>query len=292
VSEETFGLKNIENTNKTPSLEKKPLVIIEAKPFSFKSLKELWNYRELCYFFIWRDLAIRYRQTLLGVFWAILQPFLTMVILNITLGNLINIFTNNIPPIMFFYSGLTLWTFFSNSLNTTSNSLIEDRALTTKVFFPKITLVMAKVFANLLDLSFSLVIIFFLGIFFPLIISWKFFLLPVVLLLLIIFTSSVGMLIAALNVIYRDVRNTLPFVIQVLFFTTPVLFPLKIIPKEYNWLLALNPLAGIVENFRIILFNQTINLPFFLYTIISTIIIFFFCFYIFSKLEKTFAEKL
>lgn len=292
MSKEAIRSEIIHIKSTSTNSKLKPLVIIEAKKFSFSYLRLLWDYRELCYFFIWRDLAIRYRQTMLGAIWAILQPLITMIILNFTLGSVIKIPTKDVSYPIFFYSGLALWIFFSNSVTNASSSLIGERSLITKVYFPKMILTNAKVLANLSDLGLSLLLLAVLGIFFHIAISWKLLLIPIVIFLLLIFTCSISMLLASLNVIYRDVRYALPFVIQVLFFFTPIIFPLNMVSENYRWLLALNPLAGIIEIFRALLFNHTLDFIHFTYTIISTILTFFLCAYVFIKLEKIFAEKI
>lgn len=292
----SIELKELENlaSSQTTTLQqnKKPTFVVEPKKVSFTYLLELWNYRELCYFFVWRDLKVRYRQTLLGATWAILQPLITMLILSYVLGKLAKMPSNNVAYPIFFYSGLTLWTFFSNSVTNASTSLTMERNLITKVYFPRMLLSISKVITNLVDLALTSILLVILAIVFNVPISWKLLLIPPVIVCLIVFTNSVGMLLAALNVIYRDVRYALPFVIQLLFFITPIMFPLSLVPVEQRWLVALNPLGAIIELFRLSLFNIYLDIKLLIYCLGSTTITFIISSYIFIKLEKTFAEKI
>ena len=295
----SIEIKELENQANQANLQtansqqcKKPTFIIEPKKVSFAYLLELWSYRELCYFFVWRDLKVRYRQTLLGASWAILQPLITMLILSYVLGKLAKMPSNNVPYPIFFYSGLVLWTFFSNSVTNASTSLTMERNLITKVYFPRMLLSISKVITNLVDLALTSILLVILAIIFKVPISWKLLLIPPVIVCLIVFTNSMGMLLAALNVIYRDVRYALPFVIQVLFFVTPIMFPLSLVPAEQRWLIALNPLAAIIELFRLSLFNIYLDIKLLIYCIGATTITFIISSYIFIKLEKVFAEKI
>lgn len=289
---ELTKVEKISFSNTLLKLEKPPVIIIEPQKISLLHLKRLWDYRELCLFFVWRDLTVRYRQTLLGIVWAIIQPLFTMFILSYTVGNLLKIASDDIPYPIFFYSALVLWAFFSNSVINASTSLTGEVNLITKVYFPRLILVASKIITNLVDLGLSLIVLGFMGIIFQFVFSWKFILIPVLFVLLIIFTFSLGMLLAAINVIYRDVRYALPYIIQVLFFLSPIIFPLSVVPKEQQWLLRLNPLVGIIEGFRASLFNHSLDVESLVYSLVLIPITFFLSFYCFAKLEKIFAERI
>ena len=225
----------------------KELVIKPKKDFTLDDLQELWNYRELLYFFTWRDLKVRYKQTVLGILWAIFQPFITMVVFSVFFGRLANIPSDNTPYPIFVYVGLLLWQFFSSALLDTSNSLISNQAILTKVYLPRLILPLSSVITKFVDFffaSFVLVGLMFYYRFFPNPLGVL--LLPLLLLITFILSIGSGLFLAALNVKYRDVRYILPFFIQLMMFVTPVIYTASIAGK-YSWILAINPMTGIIK---------------------------------------------
>ena len=232
-------------------------LIRPKKTFSFADLRELWTYRELLYFFVWRDLKVRYKQTSIGILWAILQPFLTMVVFSVFFGSLLGVPSDNIPYPVFVYTGLLFWQFFAGALSDTANALVSNQSIVTKVYFPRLILPFSTVLTKFVDFAIGAVILALMMAYYgyaPGLIG----MLVLPLLLLITFMSAVGggLFLSALNVKYRDVRYALPFFIQILLFVTPVIYPASI-AGAYSWLLALNPMMGVVQTARAGLLDAT-----------------------------------
>ncbi len=225
-------------------------VIRPKKVLTLKDFQEVWRYRELLYFFTWRDLKVRYKQTSIGALWAIFQPFITMVVFSVFFGKLINVPSDGVPYPIFVYVGLLFWQFFSGALSDTSNVLISNQSIITKVYFPRLILPLSSVTTKFVDFAIAAVILAGMMIYYgyvPGISSIAI----VPLLLIITFMAAVGggLFLAAINVKYRDVRFVLPFFIQTLLFVTPVIYPASIAGK-YSWLLALNPMMGVIQTAR------------------------------------------
>jgi lipopolysaccharide transport system permease protein len=212
--------------------------------------RELWVYRELFYFLAWRDVKVRYKQTVLGVAWAILQPLLTMVIFLVLFAKIANISTEEVPPAIFYYTALVPWIYFSATLAMCGNSLVGNANLLTKVYFPRTILPGAVVLSGLVDFAIGALFITCLLFYYHIWPDWRLVLWPFLLLLLALVTLGLGMLLAALTVRYRDVKYAVPFLIQLGLFVTPVIYPPSMVPDQYHFLLALNPLSGIVDSFR------------------------------------------
>jgi lipopolysaccharide transport system permease protein len=266
-------------------------IIKPKKTFSWNDIKELWQYRELMYFFTWRDLKVRYKQTAIGVAWALFQPFITMVIFSIFFGNFAKIPSDGIPYPIFVYVGLLIWQFFSSALADTSNCLISNQSIITKVYFPRLILPISAVLTKLVDFFIASIILIGLMIYYnytPNLIG----LLILPLLLLISFLAAVGggLFLASVNVKYRDVRYALPFFIQILMFITPVIYPASIAGK-YSWILAINPMTGVIKAAHAaILGNAPINWPLLLISFATTSILFIFGLVYFKKTERYFAD--
>lgn len=229
-----------------------PLVKIEPPAsWSTLNLRELWSYRELLYFLVWRDIKVRYKQTVLGAAWALLQPLLLMLIFTFFFSRFAGIKTN-VPYPLFAYAGLLPWLFFANAVTNSGNSLIGNTNLITKVYFPRQLIPAAAVAACLVDLAIAFVLFLVLMIYYRAGVGLEILLLPLPIILLTLLALGVGLLLSALNVKYRDIRYALPFLIQVLMFASPVIYP---VPAGWRWLLALNPLTGIIESFRTAFFG-------------------------------------
>lgn len=266
-------------------------VIRPKKAFSLKEIKELWIFRELFYFFSWRDLKVRYKQTAIGIFWAILQPFVTMIVFSIFFGRLADIPSDGVPYPIFVYVGLLFWQFFSGALSETSNSLIGNQSIITKVYFPRLILPVSSVVTKFIDFLLAAVILVFMMIYYgytPYI--GGLFILPLLLLITFMVSTGAGLFLAALNVKYRDVRYALPFFIQILLFITPVIYPASIAGK-YSWILALNPMTGIVQTARAALLGTTpINWMLLGISAIASAIILTIGLAYFKKVERYFAD--
>jgi lipopolysaccharide transport system permease protein len=211
---------------------------------------ELWSYREMLYFLTWRDIKVRYKQTVLGATWAVLQPVMAMVVFTIFFGKLAGIKTDGIPQPIFFFSGLLPWTFFSGVVTNSANSLIGNERLVTKIYFPRLLLPAASVGVGLVDLAISLVVLGGMMVYYGYGVSGGIFLLPMLLVLNILAGLGVGLLLSALNVEYRDFKYVIPFMIQLWMFATPVVYPASLVPAAYRSWYALNPMTGLIEGFR------------------------------------------
>ena len=211
---------------------------------------ELWEYRELLYFLVWRDVKVRYKQAVLGAGWAVLQPAMAMVIFTIIFGRLVKLPTDGSPYPVFVYAGLLPWTFFSNAVSTASNSLVNSANVITKVYFPRVIVPLAAVGAGLVDFAVAFLLLIVLLVWYHIPLTPWFALVPVFLLLTIIAAVGVGTILSALTVNYRDFRWVLPFAIQVWLYATPVTYASSVVPEKWRVAFGLNPMAGVVEGFR------------------------------------------
>jgi len=255
--------------------------------------KELWRYRDLLYTFAWRDIKVRYKQTVLGIAWAVFQPLFTMIIFTIFFGNLAKIPSGGIPYPIFVYMGLLFWTYFSTALTNGSNCLIENEAIIKKIYFPRIILNMASAVTPLIDFGFAFVTLFLLMIafgYFPTVIGVIS--IPIFLLISLVTASGLGMFLASVNVKYRDVRYILPFFIQIIMFVTPVIYPVSIIPR-FKWVSYLNPMSGVITSVRSLLIDgKVVEWQGLVMSIVMSILIFIFGLFYFRKTERFFADIL
>lgn len=219
-------------------------------------LKEIWFFRELFYFLTWRDIKVKYKQTFIGVAWAIFQPFITMVVFTIFFGRLAKIPSDNIPYPIFVYSGLLFWTLFSASLSHVSGTFLENEKIITKIYFPKIILPVSAVITNIVDFLIASLVLVGMMFFYNFTPSLSaLLLLPLLVFMTIFSTLGIGLLFASLNVKYRDVRFVLPFFFQLLLFITPVIYPVSLVSDRYRWILGLNPMSGVIDTARATIFG-------------------------------------
>lgn len=214
------------------------------------NLRELWAYRELLYFFVWRDLKVRYKQTAIGAAWAVLQPLLTMAVFSLFFGRLAHIPSNGLPYPIFYYSALLPWMYFAGALQNATNAMVEHERMITKVYFPRLLLPLAAVVSGLVDLAIGFVVFLGMLLYYGIAPGAAILLLPVFLLLAVLTALGVGLWLSALNAVYRDVRYVLPFLIQFWMFASPVAYPSSLIPERWRWLYGLNPMASAIEGFR------------------------------------------
>src|SRR5688572_19421600 len=238
-------------TQLASSKRQSPILNIEPSN-TWVSLKlgELWAYRELLYFLIWRDLKVRYKQTALGAAWAIIQPVLTMVVFSIFFGRLAKVPSDGIPYPIFTYAALVPWTFFANGLNHASNSLVGSAYLLKKVYFPRLTIPTATVLAGVVDFALAFGVLLVMMVVNGVDVSSSVFWLLPLLLLAVVTALGVGLWLAALNVQYRDVRYVLPFLTQLWLFATPIVYPTSLVPAAWRPVYGLNPMVGVVDGFR------------------------------------------
>ena len=267
------------------------LVIRPKKTLSMNDITELWQYRELLFFFSWRDLKVRYKQTVIGVLWAIFQPFITMVVFSVFFGKLAKIPSDGMPYPIFVYTGLLVWLFFSSSLSETSDCLVSNQSIVTKVYFPRLILPLSIIVTKLVDFCVASVVL--LGLMFyyhyqPQLLGLALF--PFLLFFTFLSASGLGLILASVNVKYRDVRYILPFFIQSLLFLTPVIYPASIAGK-YAWLMMINPMTGIINAARASLLG---SIPFdwqaLLVSCIASSVFFVIGTIIFKKTERYFAD--
>ena len=229
----------------------KPVIVIQpAKGFWDLNLKELWQYREMLYFLVWRDVKVRYKQTAIGAAWAILQPLLTMMIFTLIFSYFAQMPSDGLPYSLFAYAGLLPWTYFSQAMGHCSNSVVHEGALISKVYFPRLIIPLAAVIPPLVDFFLSFLILLCLMAWFGIGPSWGMLALPAFLLFAVLTALAVGLWLSALNVKYRDINYTLPFLIQMWMFASPIVYPLSLVPEQWRLLYSLNPIAGIIEGFR------------------------------------------
>ena len=272
-------------------LPDKPLVTIEpSKTWVALNLRDLWAYRELFYFLIWRDVKVRYKQTLLGAAWAILQPLCTMLIFSLLFGRLAGIPSDGIPYPIFAYAGLFPWMFFANALTNSGNSLVGSAHLITTVYFPRMLIPGAAVAAGLVEFCIAFLVLVGLMIYYRIGPTWNLLILPGLILLTTLLATGVGMWMSALNVKYRDIRFALPFLIQLWFFSSPIIYPSSFLPKKWGWLLVMNPLTGIIEGFRSALFGRKFNWTALAVSAGFTLVILIYSAYTFRRMEKSFAD--
>jgi lipopolysaccharide transport system permease protein len=270
-----------------------PLVVIERSPsWTSLDLRGLWAYRELFYFLTWRDIKVRYKQTALGAAWAILQPLVTMLIFSYFFGQLVKVPSDGLPYPIFAYTGLLTWTFFSNSVTLASNSLVANSGLIAKVYFPRMIIPGATVAGTLVDFAIAGVLLIPLAVYYGVTPGWPVVLVPVLMLLTTLLALGVGMLVSALAVRYRDVRYVLPFAIQVWFFVTPIIYPSSLVPTEHRWLLALNPLTGIVDGYRAALFGRPLPWPQLALSAAMAVVLLLAAAAAFKRAERSLAELL
>lgn len=254
------------------------------------NLRELWCYRELLYFFIWRNLKVRYTQTLLGVLWAVIQPLFMMIIFAIFFGKLARLPSNDIPYPIFAYVGLLPWMFFSNAVINSGNSLVINPSFITKVYFPRMIIPSAAIGAGLVDFAIAFLVLIPLMFYYHIGITWGILMLPILVALTTLLALGIGMWMAALNVRYRDIRYALPFLIQLWMFTTPIIYPSSLVLTKWKWIFALNPLAGIIEGYRASLLGRRFDWIALGISTIITLTLFVYSAYIFRRMEKSFAD--
>ena len=252
--------------------------------------KELFQYRELLWVLALKEIKIRYKQTAIGGMWAILQPFITMVVFTVFFGKVAKIPSDGVPYAIFSYSGLLLWTYFAASLSAASNSTITNTQLISKIYFPRIILPISATIVGLIDYAIAFVIVFGLMAYYKFAPTLYLLLTPIILFFTMMLASGIGFWLSAINVKYRDVRHAIPFFIQLLIFMTPVIYPVSLAGK-YKWLLMLNPMSGFIEAHRVaILGHQAINFGILGISVVITLLIFVTGIMYFKSVERYFAD--
>lgn len=283
---------NVGNLELSAALEKKlPVTVIEPpKRWASLQLSELWAYRELLYFLIWRDIKVRYKQTVLGAAWAIIQPFLTMVVFSIFFGKLGKIPSDGVPYPLFSYAGLLPWSYFAQAVSESSNSLVGSAHLIRKVYFPRLVIPLAGVMAGLVDFAIALSVLVLMMFYYGYHPGLNVLLLPAFLLLAIVTAQGVGLWLSAMNVKFRDVRFIIPFLIQFWLFTTPVAYPSSLLSEPWRTIYGLNPMVGVVEGFRWCLLGTGHPGPMLIVSATMSVLLLISGAFYFRKMEKEFAD--
>ena len=266
-------------------------MINPSQGWVFPQVRDVWAYRELLYFLVWRDLKVRYKQTVLGVLWAIIQPFFLMIIFSIFFGKLARIPSEGIPYPIFAYAALLPWSYFAKSLNACTESVVGNSHLITKVFFPRLIIPISSVMSGLVDLAISFGILLALMFYYQIVPTSMALLLPLFVLMTMATALGAGLWLSALNVQFRDIRYAISFLVQFWFFATPVVYPSSLVPGSWRFLYGLNPMVGVVEAFRGALLGkgQVIEPMFIVSIIVITILLVTGAFY-FRRMEKGFAD--
>ena len=269
-----------------------PVTVIEpSRGWVSLRLRALWRSRELLYFLIWRDVKVRYKQTLLGAAWAILQPLLTMVVFSIFFGKLARMPSDGVPYPLFAYVALVPWTFFANGLTLSSNSLVANQTLLRKVFFPRLVIPVSAVASGLLDFAIAFVVLLGLAAKYGVTPTAHMVWIPLLVLLALVTALGVGLWFAALNVLYRDIQYVVPFLVQVWLYATPIVYPSSLVPERWRTLYAINPMVGVVEGFRwALLGTGTAPGPMMLVSTTAALATLIGGLFFFRRMEKSFSD--
>lgn len=267
----------------------------EIKPLNKFSIgvKELWEFRELFYFFTWRDIKVKYKQTVLGILWAILQPFLLMVVFTLFFDMGLGMPSNNIPYPVFVYSGLLLWNIFSSGLSSASQSMVSNSNIIKKIYFPRLIIPISSILVSLFDFMMTFIVYVGILIYYSQSVQLNILIyLPLSIVITVMTTFGLGSGLAALNVKYRDFRYIIPFFIQLLLFITPVIYPVSVVKYEWaKFLLSLNPMTGAIELFRAsITNNDSVNSTMLITSCTSSVVLFLLGLFYFRKTENYFAD--
>ena len=276
---------------KGESLPSSTVIIRPSSGWVPLNLAELWEYRELLYFLTWRDIKVRYKQTVLGAAWAVIQPLGMMLVFTIFFGHLVGVPSDGLPYPIFAYTALLPWQLFSRALTDASTSLVVNERLITKVYFPRLLIPMSAVLASLVDFAIAFVLLLGMMVFYGIVPTGSVLMLPLFVLLALMTALGIGFWLSALNAQYRDVRYTLPFLTQFWLFATPVVYPSSLVPEQWRLLYGLNPMTGVVEGFRWALLGKT-GVPDVMLAVsaIAVLATFIGGLYYFSRVEETLAD--
>ena len=278
--------------NHSVDVARKPFIHVRPKKgWQLLDVDELKQHRDLFYFLVGKEIKVRYKQTVLGGLWAFIQPFFSMVVFSLFFGKLARMPSDGVPYPIFSFTAMVAWTYFSNALSGSGNSLIASSNLISKVYFPRIIIPLAPVLAGLLDFAIAFVILLCMMLYFHIIPTVMILLVPVLVLLMTLTASGVGMFLAALNAKYRDIKYAIPFLVQIWMFLCPVVYPSSMVPEKYRIIYSLNPMAGIIEGFRSVLLG---NIPFPTYPLLISLLVssILFCggLLYFKRMERYFAD--
>jgi lipopolysaccharide transport system permease protein len=280
-----------ESFHSTISLREEPLIRIRpSRPWSLIDLRDVWSHRELFALLVWRDLKVRYKQTILGAMWVILQPLLMTLVFTIFLGKLVRVQTGATPYPLFLYAGLLPWTFFSNAVSSGSYSLLASSQMITTVYLPRLIIPAAAVTVRLSDFLVASVVLIILMRYYGIPLGWQILLLPALVLELTLLALALSALLSALNVKYRDTGTALPVMLQIWMFASPIVYPRTLVPARWEWAYQINPLTGMIEGFRSAFLGLPINRQGLALSWLITIALLVFSMFVFRRLEDEFAD--
>lgn len=266
-------------------------VIQPSRGWSGLGLREMWKYRELLYFMIWRDIKVRYKQTALGAAWAIIQPFFTMVVFSLFFGRLAGIPSEGVPYPVFSFAALVPWTFFANGLALSANSLVGSANLLSKVYFPRLIVPSATILSGIVDFALAFIVLLGMMLVYGIVPTINVIWLPLFLLLAVITSLGAGLWLSALNVQFRDVKYVVPFLTQLWMFLTPIAYPSTMLPEPWRTLYGINPMAGVIEGFRWALLGTQMTVgPMILVSVVAAAILLVSGAFYFRRMERTFAD--
>jgi len=292
VQEEATSQRKGPVVGGSPSSDKVPVLFIRpSRGWISLNLRDLWEYRELLYFLTWRDIKVRYKQTVLGAAWAIIQPFFTMVVFSLFFGKLARMPSDDIPYPIFSYAALVPWTFFANGLSQSSSSLVGSANLIKKVYFPRLVVPISAVISGGVDFVLAFVVLLGMMLFYGIVPTGAIVWLPVLLLLALVTALGVGLWLTAMNVQFRDVRYAVPFLVQAWMFATPIAYPSSLLDEPWRTLYGINPMTGVVEGFRwALLGTETAPGPIILVSALVAVGLLVSGAFYFRRMEKTFAD--
>jgi len=283
--------ENVVSSAQVPPLAK-PMVEVAPKDGLFHlDLQEIWHYRELLYFLVWREVKVRYKQAALGVAWAVVQPLTTMLIFTAVFGNFAKIPSDGLPYPVFAYAALLPWSYFAEAISRSGVSVVSDTNLIRKVYFPRLILPLASVMTPVVDFCVSFLILLCLMAWYHVIPTWGVILLPFFLLLALLTALSVGLWLSALNVRYRDVRFIIPFLVQIWMYASPVVYPVSLVPERWRIVFNLNPMVGVIEGFRWALLGKASpDFQAITVSVIGVLVLLIGGLLFFKRMESTFAD--
>lgn len=252
-AQDDFKVSCTTTTTETVTIVTSDVPVLRIEPpnrWWILPLAEIWDFRELMYFFVWRELKVRYKQTAVGAAWAVLQPLMTMLVFSLFFGKLAHIPSGGLPYPIFYYSALLPWMYFAGAMQNATNKIVENQHVITKVYFPRLILPISATLSGLVDFAISFLMFVVLMIYYRIHSGWTMLLFPAFLLLAVVTALGVGLWLSALNALYRDVRYVVPFLVQFWMFASPVAYPSSLVPLKWRWLYGLNPMAGVIEGFR------------------------------------------
>ncbi|MGH7773112.1 MAG: ABC transporter permease [Candidatus Binatia bacterium] len=289
---EVRGKENQSCGSPAESARETPCIVIQPSKGLFSlDLGSIWHYRELLYFLVLRDIQVRYKQTVIGAGWAILQPLMTMVIFTVIFSTFAKIPSDGLPYPIFAYTALLPWTYFAQALSSSGTSLVGNANLISKVYFPRLLIPLSSVLAPVVDFLLSFLVVLGLMVWYGIVPTWGMLALPLFLLVAVMTALAMGLWLAPLNVKYRDVRHTIPFLLQIWMYASPVAYPVSLVPEQWRMLYGLNPMAGVIEGFRWALLGKTS--PDFMVMAVSAVIVLTLLLggiVYFKRMERTFAD--